>query len=591
MYPKVRFTLVLVLLVLMILGLNAGAKTVTLKVIETSDMHGSYFPYNFITAKNMDTSLAQVYSYVKEQRAKADQHVLLLDNGDILQGQPTVYYYNFEKTNVPHISAEIMNFMKYDGGALGNHDIEAGHDVYDKIVKEFKFPWLAANAVKPDGTPYFQPYTVIEKDGVKIAILGLITPYIPNWLPENLWTGMQFEGMVESAKKWVPIIQEKEQPDLLIGLFHAGVDFTYGGQKAEDPKNENAAKLVAEQVPGFDMVFVGHDHTGWSEPVKNSAGNDVWILGAKNAAKTIAVATVVMTYDDAQKTWTKQISGEAIEVKGLPADEEFMIQFKPVVDEIKMYVDKPIGKFTQTISTRESMFGDSAFNDLIHKIQLELTEADISFAAPLAMNAEIKAGDVFVRDTFNLYVYENLLYTMRLTGQEVKDFLEFSYGGWFDQMKGPDDHLILFKKDDKGNPVLQKGSTTLYETVTRYYNYDSAAGIIYTVDVSKPVGERVIIKSMADGSAFDLKKDYKVAINSYRGTGGGGHLIKGAKIPKEELNNRMLSSTVKDLRYYLMKWIEKAQTVEPKALGNWDVAPKEWWEKAKAKDYPMLYEK
>ena len=574
------------------IGISSVAigKTLNLKFIETSDVHGSFFPYDFIRNKEVKSSLAQVYAYVKEQRAKPGQHVILLDNGDILQGQPTVYYYNFEKGSDPHICSEIMNYMKYDAAVVGNHDVEPGHEVYDKLVKEFQFPWLAANAVKTsDGTPYFEPYTIIEKEGVKIAILGLITPGVPNWLPENLWEGMRFEDMVETAKKWVEIIEKKESPDVLIGLFHAGVDFSYKGQKADTPMNENASQVVAERVPGFDAVFVGHDHKGWNKMVKNSEGQDVLIVGAVSAARTAAVANVTMTYDESEKVWKKDVSGEVIEIKAYKPDAAFLSRFENMSEEVKAYVSKPIGKFTATISTKEAMFGDSPFVDLIHKIQLELTNADVSFAAPLSFNTAIREGDVFVRDMFKLYKYENLLYTMSLSGKEIKDFMEYSYGRWFNQMKNADDHLIAFKRNEKGELIWSRRYNT-FETITRYYNYDSAAGIVYTVDVSKPVGERITIKSMADGTPFDMNKTYKVAINSYRGNGGGGHLTKGAGIPKQELGDRMVSSTIKDLRYFLMKWIEKQQFVRPKAFGNWNVVPTAWYETAKVKDYKLLYE-
>ncbi len=585
-----RFTTIVVFVFCLALITPVSAKTVHLKLIETTDVHGSFFPYDFIKAKDVPASLAQTYTYIKEQRANPDQHVLLIDNGDILQGQPTVYYSNFEKTDSPHICSQIMNFMKYDVGVFGNHDVEAGHPIYDKLAKEFTFPWLAANAVKT-GTddPYFDAYAVFETDGVKVAILGLTTPGVPNWLPENLWEGIEYRDMVESAKKWVAIIQEKEHPDLLVGSFHSGVDFTYKGQTADTPLNENATEIVAQKVPGFDVVFSGHDHKIWNKVITNEAGGDVLVIGANNAAKSAAVADVTLTFDEQAKGWKKEIRGEIIDIKEYAADEEFLTQFAGIVNEVKAYVDKPIGKFTKTISTREAMFGDSPFVDLIHHIQLELTQADVSFAAPLSFDTSIEEGEVFVRDMFKLYKYENLLYTMKLSGQEIKDFLEYSYGNWFDQMKDADSHLILFKKDDNGELIWSERSGS-YETVARYYNYDSAAGINYTVDVSKPVGERITITDLFDGTAFDLKKIYKVAINSYRGNGGGGHLTKGAGIPKAELTDRMLSSTIKDLRYFLMKWIEGQQVVTPKAYGNWHMIPADWWEKAKAKDYTVLYE-
>ncbi len=582
------------LIVLLAIHPFIAAQTIKLKIIETSDIHGSLFPFNFTTGKDINTSLAQIYTYVKEERAKKDQSVILLDDGDILQGQPVVYYYNFEKTNVPHICAQVMNYMKYDAGTVGNHDIEPGHPVYDKIDREFNFPWLAANAVDTKtGKPYFvnrwesnKPYTIIKKDGIKIAVLGLITPAIPNWLPEKIWSGIRFDDMIETAKKWVAIIKEKEKPDLLIGLFHSGIEYNYNGQTANTPLLENASKLVAEQVPGFDIVLAGHDHKVWNFDVKNSEGKKVLILDPANAARNAAVATVTFHYNSSSSSWKKEITGEIVASKNYKPDAGYMKKFGPVIEEVKNYVSKPIGVFTKTISTRESMFGDSPFVDLIQKIQLDLTHADVSFSEPLSFNAEIKKGTVYVRDMFNLYRFENLLYTMKMSGKEIKDYLEYSFGNWFNQMKNSDDDLLKFKKDSTGEIKYSYHEAQL---ATNYYNFSSAAGINYTVDVSKPVGERVTIESFSNGKPFYMDKYYKVAMNSYRGNGGGGHLTLGAKIPKEEITKRIITSTQKDLRYYLMKWIEKKKSVTPEALGNWKVIPENWWEKGKEKDYKILF--
>ena len=163
------------------------SQTIKLKIIETTDEHGQAFPYSFTDGHEMNNSLAQVLTYVKSEREKKDQETILLSGGDLLQGTPLVYYYNFEKTESPHIFAEMMNYMGYDAGTVGNHDIETGHAVYDRFNKELKFPWLAANAVNTSNQePYFKPYTIINKKGIKIVVLGLITPAIPNWLPKNI---------------------------------------------------------------------------------------------------------------------------------------------------------------------------------------------------------------------------------------------------------------------------------------------------------------------------------------------------------------------------------------------------------------------
>ncbi len=564
------------------------AQNIKLKLIETSDVHGAIFPWDFINNKPNTTSLSQVYTYIEEQRADKSQTVILLDNGDILQGQPIVYYSNFEKTSDAHICARVMNYMKYDAATVGNHDIEAGHPVYDKLEKEFDFPWMAANAVDTKtGKPYFKPYTILNRDGVKIAILGLITPGIPMWLPEKIWSGIDFQDMILSAKKWVKIINKEEQPDLLIGLFHAGVDATYNGQTAGLARNENAAQLVAEQVPGFDVVFVGHDHNSWNKFVKDVDGNDVLILGTQGSARTAAEATLTLSKNTETDTWEKEISGSVVQIKDYTPNEAFMNHFKSDIEEVKSYVSKPIGTFTETISTRKSMFGNSAFVDLIQRIQLDLTKADVSFAAPLSFNIEIKKGQIYVRDMFNLYKFENLLYTMRMSGQEIKDYLEFSYGQWFNQMKSAEDHLLKFKQDENGIIISARGKPQLS---TSFYNFSSAAGINYTVDLTKPSGEKITIITMTDGKAFNLKSTYTVALNSYRGNGGGMHLTQGAGIHEDELADRIINSTPKDLRFYLMKWIEKENVVSPAAIGNWHVVPNDWWLNGKEKDMELIFQ-
>lgn len=585
-----------------------------LTFIETTDIHGAIFPYNFITGKEMETSMAQVAGFVGKKRAEGGE-VVLLDCGDVLQGQPTVYYYNFQKTDVPHIWGEVLDYLEYDAATIGNHDIEAGHPVYDKLVKEVKAPLICANIEKEGtGEPYFKPYAIIERQGVKIAVLGLVEPKITEQLPKAFWEGMEVLDMVETAKKWVPIIQEKEKPDLLVGLFHAGVDYTYGGQTADTPKNESASQLVVERVAGFDFILVGHDHQGWSgkgfnpvtkakdAEVRDPSGRVVPIFGALDAAKNVAVVDVVMTWNKEAKAWDKTISGELVPMKGLPADEAFLARFEPAKAELMAWVERPIGTMVGRMHSDEALFGDSAFVDLIHRIQLELCAdpsmglkpAQISFAAPLDQNAYLPTtadGTIKVRDMFSLYKYENFLYTMDLTGEQVKKFMEYSYGGQFGTMKSPEDHLIAFLRDKDGKLIFNARYNN-YDTVTRAYNYDSVAGINYTVDVTKPAGTRVSILSMADGSAFDLGKTYSVAINSYRGSGGGGHLTKGVGLPAERLQRLELvtSSTTKDLRFYMLKWFEKQQgPIEVRRDDNWKVIPEDLAAAGKATDYPLMY--
>ncbi len=574
------------LLILLLLSGAIFAQSVHLKIIETTDTHGAIFPYDFTENKPDNHSLAQVLTYVKKERSDTTQSVLLFSNGDILQGTPDVYYYNYINTKSKHLYAEVMNYMKYDVATVGNHDIETGHKVYDKFTKELNFPWLAANAIREDnGKPYFQPYYVINRKGIKIAVLGLITPGIPNWLPKILWKNIYFADMVETAKKWVKIIKEKENPDLLIGLFHSGVNPYYNGAK-KLYLNENASRLVAEEVPGFDIVFVGHDHHGWNFSVKNVAGDSVKIIGGTHAAIVFGVADIFLTKE--KEGWKKNIKSELIESKNYKPDSGFMQTFSKQFDEIKNWVNKPIGEFTETISSEDALFGESKFVDLVHSLQLKISGAEISFASPLSMRAKINKGKMYVRDMFKLYHYENFLYTMKLKGNEIKGFLEFSADIWFNQMKKPNDHLLRFKYDDKGNIIFSERNHQP-RLFAPFYNFASAAGIKYTVDVTKPKNHRVKIISMSDGSSFDMNKYYTVAVNSYRGNGGGGHLVRGAGIPHSELSKRIVKSTDRDLRFLMMKWIEKEKVVKPELLNSWKIIPEDYAKKGKEKDYEFIF--
>jgi 2',3'-cyclic-nucleotide 2'-phosphodiesterase/3'-nucleotidase len=189
---------------------------------------------------------------------------------------------------------------------------------------------------------------------------------------------------------------------------------------------------------------------------------------------------------------------------------------------------------------------------------------------------------------FNLYRYENLLYTMNLSGKEILNYLEYTSHKWFNEMKDENDHLLNFVKDDNGKLVYSNRSN-MPMLKERFYNFDAALGIDYVIDVSKPFGERVTIEKFTNGNEFELNESYKVAINSYRGNGGGGHLVEGAGIDPNELDKRVISSTEKDLRYYMMKWIEAKGTVEPLTYSNWRVVPEDWWFKGMKKDYKLIF--
>ena len=552
---------------------------VELKVIETSDVHGSFYPYDFIDRKDVKGSLARVHTYVEEQRKQYGDRVLLLDNGDILQGQPSAYYYNYIDQQSRHIAAEMLSYMGFDAGNMGNHDVEVSRPVFGRWAADCDFPILGANIIETDtGKPHFKPYVVFERGGIRIAVLGMITPGIPAWLSENLWEGLRFDDMEETARKYMPILKKKEKADVVIGLFHTGDE----AQWLSGIYREHAAQEVAERVPGFDVVLFGHDHSRDCHKIVNVEGDSVLLINPGNAAHVVSDVTIKCVVENG-RVISKLVEGELASVDDLPVSEAFMQQFSKQYDAVTHFISKKIGHFAATITTRPAYFGPSAFIDLIHSLQLTLTGADISFAAPLSYDAQIKEGDVYVSDMFNLYKYENMLYTMDLTGREILDALEYSYGLWINEMKSKNDHVLLM---DVSQENAGDGRAKFLHPM---FNFDSAAGIIYTVDVTKPAGQKVKIERMADGTPFDLDKHYKVAVNSYRGNGGGEHLTKGAGIAHDDLIKRVIVSTDKDLRYYLMEYIEQHPDVNPQLLNQWKLVPEEWTKSAIERDYKLLF--
>lgn len=559
-------------------AMTTKEKTIDLKLIETSDVHGSFFPYDFINRKPKAGSLARVATYVNQLRSQHGENVILLDNGDILQGQPVSYYSNYVDTTSANIAAQVVNYLRYDAQTIGNHDVETGHRVYDKWVSATHCPILGANVIDTKtNKPYLKPYTILKRGGARIAIIGLLTPAIPNWLGENLWSGLRFEEMVSSARQWMRVVKEQEKADIVIGLFHSGKD---GGITTPNYK-EDASLAVAREVPGFDVVFFGHDHTRYADAITNSEGKRVVCLDPANNAMSVAQADLQLVKKKGR--WcVKESQWKLVDVADLPVDNDFVDHFSAFNETVKAYADRVIGTFENTISTRDSYFGNSAFNDLILNLELSITKADVAFNAPVSFDVAIKKGPVRVADMFNLYKYENQLFVMRLTGKEIRKALEMSYDLWVNTMTSPDDHLLLLDSKTRGDQ--QRLGFKNFS-----FNFDSAAGIDYEVDVTKPNGQKVKVLKMSNGEPFDENKYYKVAVNSYRANGGGELLTRGAGIAKDDLNDRIVWRSEYDLRHYLMEEIKRLGTLNPKPNTNWRFVPEQWTQEAAKRDRQLLF--
>lgn len=554
--------------------------SVKIKIIQTGDIHGCFFPYDFIKRKEATACLSRISSYIKEKRRQYGEDLILLDLGDVLQGQPTCYYSSFVDARQSDLAAKVYNYMGYDALCIGNHDIETGHGVFDKWTAENNARMLAANITKEkSGKPYFSPYSIFVRQGIRIAVLGITTNAITYWLGNRLWKGLRFENPVESARHWVHVIKEKERPDIIVGLFHTG----WQGGISNGGFIENATKEIACNVDGFDIIFFGHDHRCHNETVINKYGNVVHCLNASSNAIMFNVAEVTFTVgSDSRNVLKKEIETRQLYSEILPDDNEMRKRFEKEIADVKRYVNKPIGHLATPMLTRECFFGEAPLSDMIHKIQLDITGADISFTAPLAFDEQIGPGEICVADVFNLYRYENTIYVLRLTGHEIRKYLEYSYDQWISTMHSEHDHIMKTRSFEHEGRRL-----AFFRNLV--FNFETAAGISYDVDVSKPFGSRIRIRNMASDEKFSEGRSYSVAMHSYRGNGGNEFLIKGAGIKHSELAARKIYESEKGIRDYIINEFATHDSIACNRMTDWKFTPEEWAAKAIARDKELLF--
>lgn len=563
--------------VLALVALLLGCSTsehVELRLIHTTDVHGNLLPYDHINQSAESGSMARLASMLSEFRSETPD-LILLDGGDMLQGDPITYYSNYVDTVRTNAVVVAMNALGYDAATIGNHDIEPGAQVYDRFVREVSFPVLGANVTNTEtGKPYFTPYTIIERSGVRVAVLGLVTPAIPQWLPEHLWRGMHFEDIVESAPRWIEHIQREEHPDLLVAMIHSGLDNDNADYL------ENAGRKLAISVSGIDLILTGHDHRRYAEWIHRDGGDSVLVINPANHLDVVSDVRIMLERRDGRVV-SKRIEADFRDVNTYTPDTSFLARMAGYEEGLSQFLGKRVGMLDAPVKAHNALFGSSSYMDVMHRMQMATVGAEISFAAPLALSTELSSGDVFVRDLFKWCPFSNYLYVMELTGREVLGYLEHSYAGWAGTMASREDRLIAMRPDAK--------ETDRYKTQVPTFNYSSAQGIDYTVDVSKPVGSRVMISQMSSGEPFDLDRTYRCAINSYRAGGAGGMLTTGAGIEPSALKGRIVGSSSHDQLYSLMRYFEIKGIVEARDPRNWRFVPTAWASEAIPRDSLFLF--
>ena len=550
----------------------------TFRLLTTNDVHGRYFDSLYVNDRT-NNSLLNVSWYVDSLRkAEGAENIILLDAGDCLQGDNAAYYYNYVDIDAPHLYARMVDHIGYDAVVVGNHDIETGHPVYDRIDVQMNTPFLAANAIRTDdGKSYFQEYVTLKRHGLKITIIGFTNPNIKNWLSPLLWEGMEFRSLIPFAQETVDRVVAQENPDIVIVAVHAGTGEGDGSQL------ESQGLDLLNSLEGVDFVVCAHDHR---PVVINNDG--ISLINAGSHCRNLGYGTVTVKVENG-KVVDKKVSAELLPVDRNNIDTEMRDTFRPEYEAVKAFTVKEVGELKSDLRTRDAYRGMSDYINLIHAVSLGCAPAQISFAAPLTFNGFVKAGTLVYNDLFTIYPYENQLFVVKMTGEEIKKYLEYSYDAWINTIDSADERLLKIVNE----PDPRTGQKR-WSFIGRSYNFDSAAGLNYVVDVTKPAGERVQIASLADGTPFSMDAEYNVAMTSYRASGGGGLMRHGAGIDTDRIDDRVVEyyPEIRELIYkYLQenKAIDPAATGDPALVGHWEFVPAGLAQKALDKDMELLF--
>lgn len=524
----------------------------TFRILTTNDVHGCYFDSVYVGDRTKNSLLAVSYLVDSVRAAAGGENVVLIDAGDCLQGDNAAYYFNYVDTVTPHLYGRMADYMKYDAVAVGNHDIETGHPVYDRLDREMKTPLLAANAMADaTGKPYFQDYVILKRHGVKIAVLGYTNPNMKNWLSYSLWSGMKFESLIPLVQNDVDRVIDKEKPHLVIVAVHAGTGNGDGTQL------ESQGMDLFKSLKGVDFLICAHDHRPFV-----AQGDSICLINSGSHCRNVGSGTVTMEFRDG-KCVSKTLEAGLMPVRRDKVDNEMKEVFRPDYEAVKEFTLRPVGELEVPLRTRDAYAGMSDYINLLHAVSLSVPEARLSLAAPLTFNGYVRPGTLLYNDLFTVYPFENQLYVVRMTGKEVRDCLEYSYAAWVNTVKGSGDEHILRIVNEPDPRTGQKR----WSFVGRSYNFDSAGGLVYDVDVTKPAGSRITVKSLADGSPFSEEAEYNVAMTSYRASGGGGILREGAGIDTDSIDSRIVAR-YPEIRELVYGYLQEHGSIDPDVIGN-----------------------
>ncbi|MGM0844381.1 MAG: bifunctional metallophosphatase/5'-nucleotidase [Bacillota bacterium] len=518
---------------------------ITLTILETSDVHGNIFPVNYGTNELQPLGLAKAAAIIKRYQ-QDNEYVITIDNGDIIQGTPLTYHYVKFMGGEANPMIEVLNHLQYDAAVIGNHEFNYGLSVLESAAKQSSFPWLSANILdQSTGRPYFgKPYIIKEfPNGLRAAVLGITTHYIPNWEnPEHI-PGLDFNDALETAKNWVAHIRENENPDILIVSYHGGFENDpESGEPTEHPTSENQGYRICTEVPGIDVLLTGHQHRQLTGMV-----NGVLIVQPGFNGEYVGKAE--LTLENNKGKWNiVQKQSELLPVGNEEEDEKVLQLVNRYESNTQKWLDQPIGFIEGDMTITDPLKArmvEHPLVEFINEVQMDALGVNISNTALFNNSAKGLPNTVTMRDIVSNYVYPNTLTAIEISGKDMKEALERS--------------ASYFLVDVSGEVIVNPAFSV---PKPQHYNYDMWEGIQYTINMRRAIGTR-IENLEYEGQPVDMDGKYEVVMNNYRAGGGGEYpMFKNRPITK--------SSQI-DMTEMLANYFLKHKTVKAAVNHNWKV--------------------
>ena len=528
-----------------------------LSVVATGDGHGYWFAKPIEDGGRARGSLMSQSGFVEGVRAaKGEDNVILVDAGDNFSGGGAPFYYNFVDTTSAHLYPRLAAYMGYDAVVAGHSDFEAGHRVYDRVAREMRkasVPFLAGNAVSErTGKGYLPAYSIVRKGGVKVAVLGYTNAANASLMDASCVSGISFKSLLPLVQEDVDKVRSKEKPQVVIVVAHTAMG------KGDGLKLEKQGLDLFKSLRGVDVVVTGHDHAN-----KVMSADSVVVLDCGRAGQNAGVTDIKLVVKGG-KVVHRALDAKMVSIKNDEHDTAMEEAFQTDYDKVHGFMKSSVGEIKKDLVSREFYYKQCDYMNFLHTLAFSAYPTDISLSATLLIDGKVPAGEVRYQDIRKVYPYENKLVVLRLTGAEILKYLEASYDAWINTVTKPSD----------GGHVLKIKQTKDYSTGKMAWklakspaNFDSAAGIRYTVDVTKPYGSRVTVSGMADGSPFEMDKDYSVAITSYRSTGSGGLMKAAGLMDARSVEDRIIYRGP-EFRTILYRYLKKHGSIDPAVVGD-----------------------